>query len=122
MESGSKVIIIGDGRHDSMGFSAYYCTYVIMVIIVYTLTKTNPFILFVQNTNGKIIGFFIVQKDQVKTKNLVFLLQKAYEYSCLKVRSSIAMEVSGAKTLLEFLISRGIKVDTFATDRSTSVR
>ena len=32
------------------------------------------------------------------------------------------MEVSGAKTLLEFLASRGINVDTFATDRSISVR
>ena len=31
MESGRKVIVIGDGRYDSPGFTAYYCTYVIMV-------------------------------------------------------------------------------------------
>ena len=34
----------------------------------------------------------------------------------------MAMEVSGAKTLLEFLLSKGIQVDTFATDRSSSIR
>ena len=33
MENGGKVIFIGDGRYDSMGFSAYYCTYVIMVSV-----------------------------------------------------------------------------------------
>ena len=32
------------------------------------------------------------------------------------------MEVSGAKTLLEFLGSRGLDIDTFATDRSSSIR
>ena len=31
VERGGKVVIIGDGRYDSPGFTAFYCTYVVMV-------------------------------------------------------------------------------------------
>ena len=64
VRKGAKVVAIGDGRHDSPGFTACYCTYIVMVrkqnegmsksLIIYQDSKTS-----------KIIGFYIVHKDQV---------------------------------------------------------
>ena len=58
--------------------------------------------------------------------NIYFRLILHFEYNhniCLfQVKSSGQMEVAACERLLKYLLSTGMKIRVFATDRSTSIR
>ena len=101
----------------SPGYTACYCTYIVMVSWEQFIGSSYYFVK--DSTSGKIIGFYVVHKDQVS--------------------SSTAMEVSGCKTVLgkiimivsfsnssppESLMAKDVPIGTatLGTDRSPSIR
>ena len=87
-----KVVLAGDGRHDSMGHSAKYCTYTTFCCTV-----------------GLIIHIVLVQ---------VILTSPSAPN---QAGSSSAMEFFGHQRAFDFLLSTGLIITTSVSDRHTSI-
>ena len=82
--SGKDLCLSGDGRCDSPGYSAKYCTYSLM-----------------DSVTDLILDYKLIQSSET--------------------RSSVAMEKEGLRQCLDYLLDRGVLIDTIATDRHNGV-
>ncbi|KAK3749144.1 hypothetical protein QZH41_009825, partial [Actinostola sp. cb2023] len=82
--SGKEVVLAGDGRHDSMGQSAKFCTYSIICCTI-----------------GLIIDIVLVQANEAGSSN--------------------EMEFIGHQRAFGFLLSTGMIITSFISDRHASI-
>ena len=91
------IVISGDGRHDSMGHSAKYCSYTIFCC-----------------TKPSLVHFNLVQVH-VNVNTVIFV-------RTAKMCSSQAMEYLAFQKCMEFLFGKGLTLTTLVTDRHLSIQ
>ena len=111
-----QVVLPGDGRHDSMGHSAKYCTYttfcctvgliihIVLVQVVLTPPTPDPPPQFWCSCTS-----IPPSSDHVR----IFVGQSSWE--------QFAMEFFGHQRAFEFLLATGMTITTFVSDRHTSI-
>lgn len=106
---GKEVVLSGDGRHDSMGHSAKYGTYTIFCCTI-----------------GLIIHLVVVQVVLLANNkiNLFQILEHMSLTSLSKANqagSSSAMEALGHQKAMSFLLTTGLIITTFVSDRHATI-
>ena len=111
------VVLAGDGCHDSMGHSAKFCAYTCATfpqIIHFDLVQVGK-------TKCIIITILIAQALLINysLQNLLHLCVSSLQRN--QAGSSPVMEFMAFKLCMDYLITYGLSITTFTSDRHTSI-
>lgn len=114
------IVISGDGRHDSMGHSAKYCSYTIFCCTKPSLVHFN---LVQVHVNVNTVIF--VRTAKMCNSFTIYLLSLSFFifiWQRNEAGSSQAMEYLAFQKCMEFLFGKGLTLTTLVTDRHLSIQ